>query len=370
MPLSLSNCSIFRRVGLAWAFTLLLVTFPEFSNALPPRPGLDAPAELFTIRDGIGKNFEHYRGRNSGGQLGLSLSEAIIPEPDPLVGNVNALVLMVWGRGWPFTTTANMHTQRLFSEGKYNDPANGKAGSVRDFYLENSHGLLSVEGQVWGTRWADFDPNNNGIIDNAEMWGIITQTLATYDPYIDYSKFDNDGPDGIPRSSGSTDDDGYIDMLLMVHSGTARQMSGDPLDPVTAMFPFSQPVATNDGVFMNEAALVPELSYYFDWGQLLFGYTIAEIGGVVHEMGHLFGLPDLYDVDGSSQGIGEWGLMGSGGWMSVWASPTVEYPGTSPTHLCSWSKYQLGWLNGKIEKLDEALERSEEILKKHIGGKS
>ena len=39
----------------------------------------------------------------------------------------------------------------------------------------------------------------------------------------------------------------------------------------------------------------------------------ATIGLVAHEMGHAFGfLPDLYDTDGTSDGIGRWGVMGFG----------------------------------------------------------
>ena len=39
------------------------------------------------------------------------------------------------------------------------------------------------------------------------------------------------------------------------------------------------------------------------------------IGVFVHEMGHGFwNLPDLYDTDGSSEGIGSWSLMAGGSW--------------------------------------------------------
>jgi sugar lactone lactonase YvrE len=58
------------------------------------------------------------------------------------------------------------------------------------------------------------------------------------------------------------------------------------------------------------------------------------IGVLAHETGHALGLPDLYDYDGSTQGIGAWGLMGTG-------SHSSRY---SPAHLSAWEKEQLGWV--------------------------
>ena len=52
-------------------------------------------------------------------------------------------------------------------------------------------------------------------------------------------------------------------------------------------------------------------------------------------MGHAIGLPDLYDYNGGSSGIGYWGLMGAGNWNTP----------ASPAHPCAWSREQLGWLN-------------------------
>src|SRR5690606_11344743 len=60
----------------------------------------------------------------------------------------------------------------------------------------------------------------------------------------------------------------------------------------------------------------------------------TQIGLLAHETGHALGLPDLYDYDGSSQGIGAWGLMGTGSHNSP----------HSPAHLGAWEKEQLGWV--------------------------
>jgi hypothetical protein len=65
----------------------------------------------------------------------------------------------------------------------------------------------------------------------------------------------------------------------------------------------------------------------------------ATIGIMVHELGHDLGLPDLYDIDGSSEGVGSWSLMATGSWNQV------SRAGDSPAHMDPWSKYFLGWIN-------------------------
>jgi hypothetical protein len=58
------------------------------------------------------------------------------------------------------------------------------------------------------------------------------------------------------------------------------------------------------------------------------------IGTAAHESGHAFGLPDLYDTSNQGEGIGEWGLMGSGNWATQ----------GSPAHMEAWSRNELGWI--------------------------
>ena len=65
--------------------------------------------------------------------------------------------------------------------------------------------------------------------------------------------------------------------------------------------------------------LMPALSC--DNGQI-------EIGVFCHEYGHAFGLPDLYDTNGQGEGIGHWGLMGSGNWNAP----------SNPAHMSAWAK--------------------------------
>jgi len=72
----------------------------------------------------------------------------------------------------------------------------------------------------------------------------------------------------------------------------------------------------------------------------------ATIGIIAHELGHAaFGLPDLYDTTPSSlpdsAGIGYFGLMSAGMWGTA---SNFQPEGSSPAHMCAWSKIQNGWI--------------------------
>jgi immune inhibitor A len=74
-------------------------------------------------------------------------------------------------------------------------------------------------------------------------------------------------------------------------------------------------------------------------GTSIFAYlTVPEdsrIGVCAHELGHLlFGWPDLYDTDSSSEGLGNWCLMAGGSWNSN---------GDVPAHPSAWCKVNQGW---------------------------
>jgi len=56
------------------------------------------------------------------------------------------------------------------------------------------------------------------------------------------------------------------------------------------------------------------------------------LAAYAHEFGHDLGLPELYDTDGSSDGIGLWGIMG------------LQDDIDDPVHPCAWAKVILGWV--------------------------
>lgn len=205
-------------------------------------------------------------------------------------------------------------------------------GSMNDYFLEVSYNAYSIDGAVtdWTTAnntYASY-ANPDGSQDPNTAREMIQDAVAQLDPSIDYSQFDNDGPDGIPNSG---DDDGYVDALFFIHAGPGQEQSGDTNDIWSHAWSFWGGLPTSDGVQFNRYSVEPEM---------LVAGDLMTLGVFAHEYGHVLGLPDLYDTDYSSAGIGEWGLMSGGSWTSRPGDPA----GSSPSHLSAWCKMQLGWV--------------------------
>ena len=72
---------------------------------------------------------------------------------------------------------------------------------------------------------------------------------------------------------------------------------------------------------------------------------MATIGIMAHEFGHDINWPDLYDIDCTSEGIGEFSLMSGGSWGQ---SPDAgSLAGDSPAHPDAWALWYQGWVDAR-----------------------
>ncbi|HEU4648631.1 MAG TPA: M6 family metalloprotease domain-containing protein [Gemmatimonadales bacterium] len=233
----------------------------------------------------------------------------------------------------------------------------GRPYSLNTFYAQLSNGAVSLSGTVFGW-WAAprpaayYEDGCNGIGVSApcahpgangapsplgEM--LLGALDALNDGSVDWGQFDNDGPDGIPNSG---DDDGYVDFVTFIHPavdgacGTAHLWSHRwVLRAWHGGLPYSTktPSARGGMILIDDYILQTGVG-----GSTACQSTrIMPIGTMAHETGHAFGLPDLYDTDpgpAQSEGIGEWGLMGSGNYVSP----------DSPARYEAWSLAEMGWV--------------------------
>ncbi len=244
------------------------------------------------------------------------------------VGEKKALVILV-----DFNDNQHTYASEEFDSLIYGENQN----SLRDYYTEVSYGKFTISRNSSITQWLRVPQDYSYYIGDSfglypgnfpqNVQGIVWAACSLADPHVNFAHFDEDG-------------DGVVDALFVVHAGPGAEETGNPdyvwshqwqLSNTGTGCPGAYP--TNDGVEVDFYSMEPE-RFETETGRIT-------VGVFAHEFGHILGLPDLYDRDGSTYGIGMFGLMAAGSW----GRPHEDsLPGSSPTHFCAWSKYQLGFV--------------------------
>lgn len=237
--------------------------------------------------------------------------------------------------------TASQYNGVLFGPG-----GNGVPYTTNSYYNQLSNGNVTIQGVVHEWIQADsadsfYEDGCNGIQINinfpcvhgqARFVGLLFEILAKADDGVfDWSQFDEDH-------------DGFVDFVTFLQadvdgacgpSNSNRHiwahrfnLAGWTGSPYVTKTPWpghaGQFIKVNDYIIQSaqggSTACTP--------GQIM------PIGIVTHETGHAFGLPDLYDVSQQTEGVGEWSLMGSGGYTQAY----------SPARYDAWSAAELGWV--------------------------
>ena len=207
-----------------------------------------------------------------------------------------------------------------------------RASNDYDYYVNNNYG------------WGSYPQNSQGLVEE------ICQLV---DPLIDFSLYDNDG-------------NGYVDGVNLMYAG---QFTGNPDTIWPHAWSLPSPL-TLDGVGVYSFSVQNEYNNSP-------GDKSASV--FCHEFGHVLGLPDLYDYDYDSKGIGNWGIMAGGvynggGWSPAEFSPycrhelgTTDYidittPGTYqvPAYELSNLAYRL-WTGGSASYKYFLLENRRQI---------
>ncbi len=212
-------------------------------------------------------------------------------------------------------------------------------GTMKEYYEEVSYGLFSVTGHVedWFTLDHDddyYEGFNNGLDVDGNVYEAMVDILDDRDPGLDFGLWDNDGPDGVPNSG---DDDGYVDFIMFVTPDPSGACGDN--DNIWShtwfLSGWGTHYETDDAAAAAGVANIRIDHYFMSAGIDCTLPRQRGIGTHCHEFGHALGLPDLYDTDGGSEGIGDWGLMGNGN------NNTQD----RPAHFTAFHKERLGWLH-------------------------
>lgn len=237
----------------------------------------------------------------------------------PTTGNRKLICILIGYTDLAFSKT-NTDFQNLFNQVAYS--ADGAAGSVKDYFLENSYNQLNLTVDVAGpytvsdTR-AHYGANNasgNDVLPR-EM---VTEAVNLADPDVNFADYDNDG-------------DGTVDGVYVIYAGHGEEAGGGA-NAIWA-HAWSIPTVTLDGKDISRYSTSSEL-------RGSSGSGISRIGVICHEFGHVLGEKDFYDTDyatgGQYNGNGNWDVMASGNWNN---------DGITPAHANPYTKaYTYNWV--------------------------
>ena len=207
-----------------------------------------------------------------------------------VVGQRKILTILVGFSDRPFTkTVADFDKLMNQKTGK----VESNYGSVWRFYNEDSYGKLDVSAVVIGPFVAKYNSSYyrwDKTNSSAHVKELIQEA-------VDFAK-----KSGINFSQFDGDNDGYVDCIHVVFAG--HGLSGGAADGL--IWPHQSAIKKQkiNSKYVSEYIITPELSN---------NNTIAPIGTICHEFGHILGVPDFYDVANSQYfGTGDYDLMGGG----------------------------------------------------------
>jgi M6 family metalloprotease-like protein len=220
-----------------------------------------------------------------------SPSHPIGTYPDPKGAIWGLTILIDFSDAAPAFTKPQVEAwlnQRGYREGGLN-------GSIRDYYFDNSNGVVDFQNQVVGFYRAS-QPKSYYEADTgySRASALVNEVIAAIDAEVDFSMFDNDG-------------DGRTEAVSIVYAGPQEEFG-------RGLWPHAGSInTTRDGVQVRRYQMT-------NMGTRLGLYVFA------HEVGHMvFGWPDLY-------GFGNYCIMGN-------SSST-----TNPVGINDFYRADQGWI--------------------------
>jgi immune inhibitor A len=263
----------------------------------------------------------------------------------PVLGERKALVILV-----DFDDN-----QRTYQTGDFDSLIYGtNQSSMRDYYSQVSYGKFTISAQSDIAGWFRAPESCSYYVGDSfgfysdypnNVQRLVERACELADPSVDFSEYDGDS-------------DGYVDAVFIVHAGPGAEETGSIHDIWSHQWQLSNTGTSCPGAYLTDDGVRVD-GYSMEPERLEDYSSRITVGVFAHEFGHVLGLPDLYDTDYSTNGLGWFCLMAAGSWGRAGSS---DLPGSSPSYLCAWAKYQLGWTTPVAVERSGVSKREDQLL--------
>ncbi len=241
-----------------------------------------------------------------------------------LIGERKGIIILVNFADTKFESEHNVsYYERFANEENFTD-GEGNTRSVRDYFLEQSNGLLDLSFDVAGPVELEHEHAYYGHDQQDHYPDMIKEACqGALEQGLDFSKYDWDG-------------DGTVEQVFVLYAGHGAADTGD----TSYTWPhksYLRPAVNYGGTYVSVYACSNELA----------GNNRGDgIGALCHEYSHCFDLPDAYDTEGTGfYGMGTWSILDYGSYNG-------DSYGYVPAGYTSYERAFCGWLD-PIELTEE-----------------
>ena len=256
--------------------------------------------------------------------------------PLPSIGKITIPVIMVEFSDVKFqeASTIEKYSRFMNEEGYNEDSPTQQVGSVRDYFLSQSRGMFDPTFDVvakvtldkscayYGGDTYTTDPNIRTMLSDAI-------TMAEKQG-VDFDKYEQKY---------------VVPNIIFIYAGYGQATGGSD----DTIWPHASELGNYYGQIGNHI-----FSSYFVGNELYggSGNRLMGMGVMVHELGHVLGLPDIYDTQYTYQAsdapMGDWSVMDSGEYYP-------QSTGYAPVGYNAYERSYMGWLDLRELKDAEAV---------------
>jgi M6 family metalloprotease-like protein len=265
------------------------------------------------------------------------------PRPEIVAGTIRfPVVLGTFSDAPPPLYTAAQVQEEFFTG------PNSRGQTITQFYAEMSRGMLTLQGEA--TPWIQV-PWTEAQVTLGQS-ALVSATVGGMGSFIEalVAALDGQGMDWTPYDRNG---DGFVDIFTVLHPSVGGECRLDAGGGPSRIWShrWSVSSATRGRLPTGVRTATPGPGpggfihvndYTVQPLQACGGGEINQIGVFAHELGHAFGLPDLYSTNPLHRhaGAGNWDLMATGSWGCGFARDPAR-----PCAMGAWSRAMLGWVD-------------------------